>query len=433
MNKENMWVLGCPTPNCGELAKGYYNAGAMLADDRNGVTEEDSKMQIISNVVEMDFDNYINLLKDKGIKGYLEHELGKDKFFAFDYEGNYYHVSYIAKRGEIRVVEDKSSTSLNEFGYHKLGQEKTTIYQYGLYYDPENHVTDKTVNCGMLYIIKLSDNSLFMIDGGHIRQWNEEAIEGLWQFLLKITNTKEDGIIRISGWYFTHAHDDHLNGCTKLLNRYHEQIILERVMYNFPCYALSTGYVLSTFDMKEIISKLYPQTKLLKLHTGQKFDIADMTVEVFYTHEDAAKKEELSKIHLGDSNCTSTILKLTIDGKTVMMLGDTNVETEEIIKKYSVKEIWKSDMVQVAHHCFNYLNTLYEWICAPVAILPNSYFAAHTENDNLPKLNSILKYVKDNQIYYEGEGTDAFVVTEEGWKQIECTPLIGGEYDYSGY
>ena len=37
------------------------------------------------------------------------------------------------------------------------------------------------------------------------------------------------------------------------------------------------------------------------------------------------------------------------------------------------------------------------------------------------------------EVYYEGEGTDAFVVTEDGWKQVECTPFIGGEYDYSGY
>ena len=427
-----MWLLGCPAPVNGEVAKGYYNAGAMLADDRNGMTEEDSKMQIVSNVVERDFDTYIETLKNNGMKGDLEYKLGSDKFFAFTYEGKYYHVSYVAKKGEIRVVEDKSSTSIDEFGYSEVGKEKTTVYQYALYYDPDNNVTETTVNCGMLYIVKLSDNSLFMIDGGHIRQWNEEAIEGLWQFLLKITNTKEDGTIRISGWYFSHAHDDHINGCTKLLNRHHKQIILERVMYNFPCYALSRGYVLSAFDMKEIVAKLYPQTKLLKLHTGQKFNLSDMTVEVFYTHEDAVPKEDLSKISLWDFNCTSTILKLTIEGKTVMMLGDTNDETEVLMAKYSEKEIWKSDMVQVAHHCFNALHTLYEWIEAPVAMLPNSYFGAHRP-ENLPKLDSVLKYVKDNQIYYESDGTDAFVVTEDGWKQVERTPLIGGEYDYSGY
>ena len=63
MSKENNWILRCFAPNCGELAKGYYNAGPMLADDRNGVTEEDSKMQVISNVVENDFDIYVDSLK----------------------------------------------------------------------------------------------------------------------------------------------------------------------------------------------------------------------------------------------------------------------------------------------------------------------------------------------------------------------------------
>ena len=139
-----MWLLACPAPVNGEVANGYYNAGAMLADDRNGMTEEDSKMQIVSNVVERDFDTYIETLKNNGMKGDLEYKLGSDKFFAFTYEGKYYHVSYVAKKGEIRVVEDKSSTSIDEFGYSEVGKEKTTVYQYALYYDPDNNVTETT-------------------------------------------------------------------------------------------------------------------------------------------------------------------------------------------------------------------------------------------------------------------------------------------------
>ena len=146
------------------------------------------------------------------------------------------------RHAEIRVVEDSAYVSCKDFGYETKGAEQTILYQYGLYYDPDNNVTDKTVNCGMLYIIKLSDNSLFMMDAGHIRQWNEEAMQGLWKFLHTITNTPDDGIIRIAGWYFTHAHDDHTDGCTKLLNRYHENIQLERVLFNFPFRAYTGGY-----------------------------------------------------------------------------------------------------------------------------------------------------------------------------------------------
>ena len=75
----------------------------------------------------------------------------------------------------------------------------------------------------MIYVIKLCDDSLVMIDGGHIFQWNEEAEEGLWNFLKAITNTK-DGKVKIAAWYFTHAHDDHTDGCTKLLRRHGSDI-----------------------------------------------------------------------------------------------------------------------------------------------------------------------------------------------------------------
>ena len=431
MCEKKDWVLGCLAPACGQLAKGFYNAGPMFADDRNGVTSEDSRMQVVFDVVEADFDAYVATLKAAGMNGYLERSLGKDKFFAFAYAGKYYHVSFIEKRGEIRVVEDVLTTPISEFAYYKKGEQKSVFYQYGLYYDPNNDMTETTANCGMIYVVRLSDNSLFMVDGGYIYQCTNEMIEGLWKFLLRITNTPEDGTIRIAGWYFTHAHDDHTDGCTKLLNRHHEQIVLERVMFNFPCFWYNDSYSINTYLMKEAVAKYYPQAKLLKLHTGQKFSLADMTVEVMYAQEDAAERVDLSKMHLLDFNSTSSILKLTLDGKDIMMLGDTNIDAEALLKKYSDASLWKADMVQVAHHCFNHLDTMYEWIAAPMAVLPNTYFAAHRW-DNIDKLAGVLKWVKDDQVYYEGEGTDAFVATEDGFKHVETLPVIGGEYDFSG-
>ena len=426
------WILNCPAPKCGKLAEGYYNAGPMLADDRNGTTKEDSKMQLIFDVTKADFNEYVQNLKTLGVEGYLERNLGADNFFAFHYAGKHYHVNYLATRGEMRIIEDAAYVSCKDFGYEAMGTEQTILYQYALYYDPDNNVTDKTVNCGMLYIIKLSDNSLFMMDAGHIRQWNEEAMNGLWQFLHKITNTPQDGIIRIAGWYFTHAHDDHTDGCTKLLHRYHNQIQLERVLFNFPFRGYTGGYSDTVYDMKKAVSTWYPNAKLLKLHTGQKFNLADMTIEVLYTHEDAATKEALGKVSLRDFNCTSSILKATIDGKTVMLLGDTNIETEALLAKYSDKSLWKADMVQLAHHCFNFLDTMYEWIAAPVVIVPNSYGGAH-QPENVAKLAGAEKYVQDNQIYYEGSGTYGLIPTPDGWKQVEFYPLVGGEYDFSGF
>ena len=432
MNKTAKWLLGCPQPEGGLLAEGFYNAGPMFADDRQGPTEEDTHIQILTGAAEADFDAYVARLREAGIRGHLENRLGADRFFAFQMGDKDYHVSWFARRNQIRVAEGPAWVSLKDFGYRAEGEHTTTFYQYGLYYDPDNNMTPKTANCGMLYAIRLSDNSLFMIDGGFYLQWNEEAAEGLWQFLRHITGTPENGTVRISAWYFTHTHADHIDGCVKLLNRHHDQIKVERMLFNFPLYSALGGYEPSRYYVGEQLNKWYPEVKVLKLHTGQKFCLADMQVEVLYTQEDAVTTEEITKFPMRDGNCMSSILKLTINGKTIMMLGDTNIESEEFLTKYTCREIWKSDMVQLAHHCFNFLDTLYEWIEAPAILVPNSYGGAH-QPENVAKLEGALKYMKDGQIWYEGGGTDGFITTETGWKHVAHYPLTGGEYDGSGY
>ena len=85
----------------------------------------------------------------------------------------------------------------------------------------------------------------------------------------------------------------------------------------------------------------------------------------------------------------------------------------------------------MAHHCFNYLNSLYPMIAAPVVLMPNSYFGSHTP-ENLPKLETILKYMENDQIYYEGSGTVGLAVVDDKLTVVYEAELIGGEYDFSG-
>ena len=429
---QNNWLFHCPPPSCGQIAAGYYNAGPMNADDRSGPTAQDSHLQIVSLVTEADFDTYLHQLKAAGMEFYLDNTLGSDRAVAFLSEGRNYHLRWVAKRQEMRIIEEPQEVSSVGFSYSAKGDGKTTVYQYGLYYDPDNNMTPLTCNCGMLYIFHLSDNSLFMMDAGFYLQWNEEAAAGLWNFLRRITGTENGGTVRICGWYFTHTHADHIDGCVKLLNRHHGEISVERFLFNFPLYANLGGYEPSGYYVKEQAAKWYPDAKFLKLHTGQKIHLCDLELEVFYTQEDAVVPEAITKFPMRDGNCMSTILKATIDGKTILLLGDTNVETESWMEKYSEPGIWKADMVRVAHHCFNYLDTLYAWIHAPAAMLPNSWGGAH-QPENEPKLQAVLNCLEEDQIWYEGGGTDGFISTEDGWKHVFHEDTIGGPYDGSGY
>ena len=135
----------------------------------------------------------------------------------------------------------------------------------------------------------------------------------------------------------------------------------------------------------------------------------------------------------GYNNLSFLIYKsdFTIGGKKILLLGDISGEAEKVIAKNFDASVMKSDVVQAAHHCFNYLNTLYPMIAAPMVLMPNSEFACHTA-DNLPKLQSMLKYVENDQIYYEGSGTYGFAVVDGQLKLIYEAPVIGGAYDGSG-
>ena len=95
-----------------------------------------------------------------------------------------------------------------------------------------------------------------------------------------------------------------------------------------------------------------------------------------------------------------------------------------------MEPVKKSDAVQIAHHCFNYLPKMYEWVSAPVASVPNRFYGAHA-HDNIHKLREVLKYIKDNQIYYSGDATYEFEATKNGFVNTASYPLVGKEFDMS--
>lgn len=416
-----------PAPDSGTVVDGAFCMGAMLADDFTSPTDEDAYMKIVCNASEKDFYDYTKKLEKCGISDIFSNSVSDDRFFSFILNGKSYHVAYFSKRNEIRISEDKNVASLRNFNSPSAGTEKSVIYQYGLYYDPDNNCTETTVNCGMLYIIRLSDNRLIMIDGGQRRQWCAESIDALMAFLRKITHSDEGEKIKIAAWYFTHAHSDHTDGCLRLLEKFSSAIEIQRIMHGFASYRVVPKYYSGpeTRELKKALRAYCPDAKCLRLHTGQKIELGNASFTVLFAHEDAVEASAPSVFPFTDFNCTSTVLKMELEGKTVMWLGDTNVESEKFIAEHSSPEIWKSDMVQVSHHCFNYLNTLYAWINAPVAMLPNSFGGAH-QPENTPKLEAVLACLSDEEkIYYEGEATYSFVPSEKGFINYETFPPEG--------
>lgn len=373
---------GLPEYPDGTLSK-TYNAGPGLASDQYGETEEDSDMVVISGTSKETYQQYVAGLLSAGYEQISHREVEGNIYDAVTKDEQSFYLYFTAYSNQVRIILDRSSnTSLADLDTDALGSGDTRFYLYSLdYTNSAEQLVDPEwqINCGALMIIKLPDNSLFVIDSGHRRQSSEAAQKGLMDFMYKITGQTYGSKIQIKGWFISHAHGDHVYLSHAFLETYHDNVNVQSMLYNIPSYqVMSSGYDTGTFLMKQSFETYFPDMKYVKLHTGQTFDIQGVNFQVLHTHEDAVNENGVNRIT--DFNDTSTTLKVTIDGKSFILLGDSGaVAQQDMLQMYTGATL-KSDVVQVAHHGYNNLADLYAVINAPLAIVPNSEVNAKDNN-----------------------------------------------------
>ncbi|MBQ7548432.1 MAG: hypothetical protein IJT03_01865 [Clostridia bacterium] len=395
------WQLdGIPEYTSGILSKNVYNAGAGLASDEFGPTDEDSRMQIASGTTLEEFGKYCDLLEESGFTNtYYDHSEGIASA-SFRSGDKLVYTYFCEKNRQARIIEDNGTNSFEDFGYTYSSDEGVTVYQFDYPYQGPGEKRDQKLYStnGMMYIIRLADNSLIVIDGGSIRQSSDKNIEECMKFMHKITNTAEDETVRIALWYGTHGHSDHITFFYKLIGFYHTRIDLERVMFNYPALELIEHD--GRADMyRERLAKLYPDVKYLKAHTGMRFDIANAQVSVLYTHEDAVKPFS-GKTPVKNANDGSVVCRITSAGKRFLVLGDINVLAQDrIVKMYDDASL-KTDLLQAAHHLYNADTILYAKTDAEWVLCPMSPERAHL---GLPGYTSARLFYKEKQLLFADE------------------------------
>jgi len=362
-----------------------YNAGPGLANDKSSSTADDSRMVVISGVKASSFDSYVDTLDSNGYTRNYFNRIEDNLYYGYAKDGKNYYIYYTAPSKEVRIILDNSSNALiSDINGSAQNNTLAETYQYAIDYTKGTGQTSGrdywAIDCGMCYVIKLPDNSVFMIDGGHERQTSVSAMEALDQFLHEITDTPIDEKVTVTGWFFSHAHGDHVYLSHRFLETYHEKYDLKAVYMNVPSYqTMSGGYDGGTFLMKDTINKYYPDATDIKLHTGQVFSLQGVKLEVLFTHEDAVNPVSgTSKI--SNFNDSSTVIRTTINGKTVMYLGDIDSVAEGVICNMFSPKTLKSDAVQLSHHCFNNLPNLYPDIAATLLLCSNSVENANGNN-----------------------------------------------------
>lgn len=453
------WMLSAPSYKGGKLADNVYNIGDGITYSAEAVG---GKLAVIRDTNNKEFKKYLKTLTKNGYTKIAEHEISNNFFVEFKNNDHILYVYYVGAFKEVRIIEDYVSVPVDEFEYTyepKEGQ-TTTFYQYGLMTDPQgsgnaDFSDGKYKNNGMFYIIRLSDNSLILIDGGANYQASKKGTQELMDFLREITGTSENEKIRISNIIITHAHADHKKYVEYMLKYHSDEIVVERAMYNFPSLGILKGN--STYDdFGKMLKEKYPDIKFLKPHTGQKIRLADLQMEIAFTHEDFVSPET-GLTQIVDFNNTSTIIKYTVNDRTLMFLGDIGGPWQGAQEDYSVFEtrfltmytddseandsdfveygsFLCSDVVQVAHHGINhYMDDIYYAIEPEYAFFPQvdvklsqMYHGAY----KLVLAQLSLSGVLYSKVFFMSRYTHALTIDQNGDISVEKLPILGVDEGY---
>ncbi len=267
---------------------------------------------------------------------------------------------------------------------------KTTLYQF--------EVDHRNIDCGMCYIIQCEDGSFFVIDSAHMNSVMDHI--RIHEFLRERTPKGEK--IRIAGWFLSHAHQDHIFKFMDFIRcEYFDDYEIGAVYYNFP---EPGNYIIQkclddsdreTYREFRDLMDAHPELKKVTLHTGDEFKISNLSFRVLATWEDITDPIE-------NFNDSSVVLMMEAEGQKVLFPGDAGkLEADFMVKKYG--KALKSDILQLAHHCFRGGSVeFYEMADAPVLLVPTDqkHYDENRERDTTKKAADLSK-----EMYIAGNGT----------------------------
>ena len=247
---------------------------------------------------------------------------------------------------------------------------QSTLTNVGLCYDAAVDANGYTTSNyeGMSFVYRLSDGSFMIIDGGFPNEGNADR---LFNVLKKQAN---GGDIVIAAWIFTHDHEDHVGLFKTFSDKYHDQITIEKFLFNFPSSEQSTEGKASTY-VTPIIAKYYKSAEVHKPHTGYVYYIRNATVTILFAldaYEPLALSGTMENTTLScNYNCSSMIFQVAVNGVSTMFLGDCQDAEREALKDTYSENVFKSDIVQVAHHgIWGCGKGVYEDIGATYTVVP---------------------------------------------------------------
>ncbi len=416
-----------PTPVYPGENSVVYLCGNGMNEITDPANPGESKLQLVKNTNAEEFDAYCEALSAAGCAKVFENKNASGIFRQFSGEENIY-AYFITNESAARIVTDKCSVTVPEFASPNTAETcpDSALMQFGHFYS--DMILGVTCDCGMCYAIRLRDNRIIIVDGGEMEQCTKIATDEFMARIEALTGNPEK--IVIAAWFCTHPHDDHMDFFCHLLKEYGHRLTVEGTMFNFPSPSLMNYSSLSVRCcglLSERVFKNNPSAKHLKLHTGQKFNISNAEIEVILTHEDILGLHT-DKVYEG-MNETCTVLKITVDGKSVIFLGDVhNSNGDVLIGRYPEGAV-SCDFLQAAHHCINNVENIYKFIKTEYFLIPEGRYLLlkHLKNN----YGVIRALCEEEKVIVAGDATTVHRFAAGEITGVEYYPVKGCAFDGS--
>ena len=203
----------------------------------------------------------------------------------------------------------------------------------------------------MSFVITEKTGHVLVIDGG-----NGGDAEHLLDVLRTVTGREKPFV---DGWFFTHAHSDHMDAFFWLLENRRDAFDFGAVYECFPSVQylagedrLSAGVTLSTYYR---LAASFPE-RTVRVSVDNEYDFGEAHIKVLYTYN--------ARFKTNRANNSSTVYRLTLGGKTALFLGDLGEEAGDELMTDKPEEI-RCDFCQMAHHGQNGVKRAFYEAAAP--------------------------------------------------------------------
>lgn len=318
----------------------------------------DSTVYYYTGVTEQNYTDYIQTLTTNGYTSLQAYGADGCQYSLLDNGTVTVFVSFLRSvsgtdKGRLRVFVQTSGTP-----YHTEKEMQTADVCEPMLWqlDVDNTKDDG----GMSYVIRLTDGTFVIIDGGY----NTEA-EAKNLYSVLAGNNVLDGNPVISAWFITHLHIDHYGALKAFTQSYANAVTVKGFYYNFNSQTIGDTANSNADDVESVMKKWKGATLYSKIHSGMVMGFAGATVEVLATHEDVmqsyyAKRSSWSSTYSltandfeNDGNETSTVLRFNVGGKTIMFLADAEQNVSDAMLGTYTASYLQSDIMQMAHHGFS--------------------------------------------------------------------------------